>query len=335
MFDAGFNVLDPVNSRISGGGSPRGSSSLRAIGACEALWHLSRQARKLEEEGEVPPEHLHLGSLVHGYLAYWRANEMPAGSRPAWFEEKSLAEWLAEASMGEYDRYARSCEIGGDFLERHGDRTTRETTLAVEQLVQVPLHVFDPYGALDRPGGMSASDYERENESLITGIMDHVYVDDERPEDVVIEDYKTQGGAYGAQHRLADWGPEHYAKFSFQAMQYLHLCRKAGLRVRGFQVTRIKRFPPFDTDTRIMSISPRAYAKFPAQVRLLVRKEWALRDRIEAGGEPEENYGACHGPYGPCDFIGLCHASDPDVAAPTLLGATPAPSTLPVTGGYV
>src|SRR5262249_49276293 len=139
-----------------------------------------------------------------------------------------------------------------------------------------------------------------------------------------IMDYKTHGRSRvnPKTGRLTQWKEEGEYAINFQVLMNLHILRaRLGYRVRGFVIQRCTRQEPYDFDRHVLTIPEGPYRDAPRMMRELVKEEYDVVAKIEAGGRPSPRYHACYGRYGACDYRYVCLAATQDKMHERLLEA--------------
>lgn len=328
------------------GRSLRGSHQMAAFSVCERLAelrYLRGYVPKVEKEDRLR------GTLVHLCMAYYYAARLPPDQRPAWFTEVDLRTALERKGRGFPDAIVKSLEVMSAFDAEYGESLPRWDPVSIEAEYVAPVREIDP--ALEDDITKLKSQYSSTdlvNREALEQQIDHLErmraVDDDlascRPDliasikttygpELWVVDYKTQSPAFGRSKGLRTWYQDAEYFLDWQVLVNLTITRapsnqaRLGHRfVKGFVIQRATRKPDdrgrYHFDRHILTIPKVAYARTPRRIRAALMQEREVRRKVAAGIETLQNYWACYGRYGACDYRPLCGASTIEDAYKTL-----------------
>lgn len=331
--------LVPENSAESpSGASARGSHRLAAVDTCERLWALRYYwfYRQQKDVGWRLG-----GTLLHTAYQYYYASLLPENERPEWFFKTALRERLEQQArvIPEPER-SKLLEMANNnlvmYMHRYKEDQANFKPIGIEEEHQATLGEIDPgttfegateaevasrakavfgtddigYEVISTAGAVPVKIRARPwpwlDKDIISSRYDLIY---ETPAGIWIMDYKTHGRSRvnPTTGRLSRWYEDGEYGLNWQVLINLVILRKRlGPRVLGFIIQRSTRQEPYDFDRHVLEIPQLAYDETPRVARELVKHEYDVKARIEAGGRPSPRFHACYGRYGPCDYREVC-----------------------------
>lgn len=295
-FEFDFSPTPVVARKDSSSASRRGTHQLLQAASCERaygfkhVWHLSPAIE--------PPWRL-VGSLIHELLAFHYAAR--CATPPAFYVGKE--HWTQREQLAAIGGEAQPAQMQTalDFYRYYVQQTVGEAMvpLYVEQEFTASIGELDPGGPFPELDGEVVSC----RSDLVASING----------DVVIVDHKCLAGEWKVD-RLPALPPQNDYTRSLQLRVNMLLVgahqRRLGLpEPAGFMIQRLKRKLPFDMARDDIEIPPGAMAEAVRTLRLLVRRELAVRAQFDL--DPWSvlpNDSQCTTKFGPCEYAGICNA---------------------------
>lgn len=319
------------------GRSLRGSHQLAAFDACEYLANLRYFQRTV---GRVDKPTRLRGTLIHLCMAYYYASKMSPDIQPAWFGQKDLHTALDEKGRGLPDGIFRALEVMTAYNEHYKDQKPVWTPMFIEDEFFATPRELDP--AIDQEIETLSHRAEQEQNSEKRSQLEyhlahlrHLKSFDDfpvscRPDLIVkimaatgpelwIVDHKSQGKAWGKGKGLRKWKDDGEYVLDWQVLVNLvvarapsNVARLKGLPIKGFIINRMTREPDengrYFFDHHILNVPHVAYTRTPRRMRAALAKELVVRQKVDNGILPDQNFWACQGRYGACDYRPLCSA---------------------------
>jgi hypothetical protein len=140
-----------------------------------------------------------------------------------------------------------------------------------------------------------------------------------------IVDHKSRGKPWGKKKGLETWKEDGEYLLDWQVLVNLHVVRAPsnkerlrGVPLKGFIIQRLTREPDKDgdyfTDRNVLTVPRKAYDAAPRRIREAVATEYEVRQAVENGVKTTQNFWACQGRYGECDYRRICAAKDDEKA---------------------
>ena len=288
-----------------GGESGHGSHQLSAVWTCPRQWWLRyRRLMLLVKENGWRMS----GTLIHLALSYRYAAMME--QVPAWVHEKSLDEELEHDAegLGDAGKARETIATVRDVMREYTWKYEGEPWVPVAVEEQISMRLGDMREA--RAGEDKSLD-----DVVVTCRPDLVV---RCPDGLLrLVDHKTTSDAHWRdKDMLPDW-PEDGGSYRvpWQMMLYLWIARHhmGQAEISGFVINRIKRTKGwksgrYDMDRHELRIPVTFYEKVPEIVRATVAREREVERAVERGEKPIGLPWACHGPFGPCDYVDWCTA---------------------------
>jgi len=261
------------------------------------------------------------GTLIHLAMAYHYASQMEV--KPSWFYEKDLHTALEEKGAGLPDGIQKAKEAMLAYREEFAEIPWNP--LHIEEEFTVKLSEIDP---MIHDDIKNARDPETRRELEMLAELDDEIVSC-RPDLIIgihgtldrfIIDHKSVGQAWGKYRKgLEKWNENGKYALDWQILVNLHVVRRRMPNVKGFIIQRITRAPDkegrYYFDQNVVKVPAIAYERAPRMMRKRVLHERALRQKIARGERPDQNFWACWGQYGECDYRPLCRAGSAEEQA--------------------
>lgn len=326
----------------AGGPSTRGGHRLAAVNKCSRQWAL-RYYWYYRPVGDKP--YRLWGTLLHTCYEYFYAAMMP--DPPEWFRKTALIDRLREqASVIAEPVRSQLLNMTADnftaYRLRYADDHLLMEPVYIEEEFAATLEEIDPISedevrdeigrtkaAVFRVSGLETRALEAgarvEAEYRALKSLDREIVTC-RPDLIWrlkknrtqwIRDYKSLGRSRvnyrtGALFRWTSDDGEESGEFSvnWQVLLNLKIVRaRLGLgNIRGFDIQRVTRQPPYDFDRNTLTIPGDAYKHAGRVARELVAHENRVTLQIESGQKPAYRPSECQTQFGLCDYIHVCKA---------------------------
>ena len=313
-----------------GGKSSRGSHQLAAVSNCARSWRL-RYRKHLVPEFE--PKHRMIGTAIHTCAAYHYNKRMATPYEWPLPLDEALKNDCRRGGIPEHEIQADS-NVGVDFeVIEQAHAVMREYIDIYSDEPWDPLYIEEEFamrvGDLDPDGRDGVLDDE-----LVTVRPDLVIRSRINGQVYIVDHKTTSKSGWRDKNRLPVWNQrENEYRVPWQPMLYLHVMRHnlGQGAVAGFVINRIRRergpqTGKFDFSRHLLDIPESMYREVPGAVRERVGWEAELDRMIAEGKMPRPNPSACHGVFGPCDYVDLCTApSQRHVAALIGLPVEPLP----------
>jgi hypothetical protein len=271
---------------------------LAAILACERMWALRYHWYIRPKKDN---EYRKGGTLQHTGYRYYYANMMEPAARPGWFYQKSMHDSLVEEAEDFQNLIPMAYENTAAYAQFYPNDDRYIRPIAIEEEFKATLGELDPDGPWPELNG-----------EVVTCRTDLLFADPEGWEWVM--DYKSRGRSKVNMRtgRLRPWRTDggEFTIFWQGNVNLWILRARRGPVVKGFIIQRSTRQPPHDFDRQVLEIPLMAYNETPRQLRVAVKKECDLIERMDAGELPNPNYSACMGRFGPCDYRYACAAKN-------------------------